>query len=85
LAFPAVHRGVTSVIIGPRTLEQLESALEAATIVLDVAVLDPIDEIVPPGTNVDTPESGFPPRSDASHRRRPLEERAVAVADRLLE
>jgi aryl-alcohol dehydrogenase-like predicted oxidoreductase len=52
LAFPAAHRGVTSVIIGPRTMEQLESSLKAASITLDDSTLDRIDEIVPPGTSV---------------------------------
>ena len=79
LAFPAGHRGVTSVIIGPRTLEQLESALAAATIALDDAVLDRIDEIVSPGTNVYSTGMWVPPAlSDGSYRRRPIEERAAA-------
>jgi aryl-alcohol dehydrogenase-like predicted oxidoreductase len=79
LAFPAAHPGVTSVIIGPRTLEQLESALAAATITLDDAVLDRIDEIVAPGTNVYSAGIWVPPAlSDGSQRRRPIEARAAA-------
>jgi aryl-alcohol dehydrogenase-like predicted oxidoreductase len=79
LAFPAAHRGVTSVIIGPRTVEQLESALEAATITLDDAVLDRVDKIVPPGTNIYSTGIWAPPAlSDSSYRRRPLKERAAA-------
>jgi aryl-alcohol dehydrogenase-like predicted oxidoreductase len=79
LAFPAAHPGVTSVIIGPRTMEQLESAISAASITLDDAVLDRIDEIVPPGTNVWTDASWRPPAlDDATRRRRPLGERAAA-------
>jgi Aldo/keto reductase family len=79
LAFPAAHRGVTSVIIGPRTLEQLESALDAATIALDDEVLDRIDEIVAPGTDVYSGGTwASPALSDSSYRRRPLEGRAAA-------
>src|SRR5689334_23716163 len=49
LAFVLSHPGVTSPIIGPRTMEQLESQLGAADVVLDDDVLNRIDEIVPPG------------------------------------
>src|SRR3954467_5290167 len=49
LAFVINHPGVTSAIIGPRTMEQLDSQLPAADVVLDPAVLDSIDEIVAPG------------------------------------
>jgi diketogulonate reductase-like aldo/keto reductase len=48
VAFVANHPAVTAPIIGPRTMEHLESQLPAADIVLDPAVLDRIDEIVPP-------------------------------------
>jgi aryl-alcohol dehydrogenase-like predicted oxidoreductase len=80
LAFPAAHRGVTSVIIGPRTMEQLESALKAASITLDDSVLDRIDEIVPPGSNVYRNEGAWvpPALSDATRRRRLLTDRAAA-------
>jgi aryl-alcohol dehydrogenase-like predicted oxidoreductase len=79
LAFPAAHRGVTAVIIGPRTMEQLTSALAAGTITLDDATLDRIDEIVPPGTNVYSEGIWVPPAlKDASLRRRPVGERAAA-------
>ena len=85
LAFPPAHRAVTSVIIGPRTIDQLESSLKAASITLDDATLDRIDEIVPPGTNV--PHGGSiysgglwrsPALTEPSLRRRPLAERAAA-------
>jgi len=80
LAFPGSHRAVTSVIIGPRTIEQLRSALKAATVTLDDAVLDEIDEIVPPGTDAYKNEGGWSPPSlsDASRRRRPVSDRAAA-------
>jgi aryl-alcohol dehydrogenase-like predicted oxidoreductase len=73
LAFVTGHRAVTAAIIGPRTMEQLESQLPAAEIALTADVLDRIDEIVPPGTNVKSDERGWDPPwlTDASLRRRP--------------
>jgi aryl-alcohol dehydrogenase-like predicted oxidoreductase len=71
LAFPPAHRGVTSVIIGPRTMEQLESALRAATVMLDDTVLD---RIVYRNEGAWVP----PTLKESWRRRRPLEERAAA-------
>jgi aryl-alcohol dehydrogenase-like predicted oxidoreductase len=72
IAFVLRHPGVTSAIIGPRTMEQLESQLGAAEVVLDDAVLDRIDEIVPPGRNLNPADVGYTPPelADASLRRR---------------
>jgi aryl-alcohol dehydrogenase-like predicted oxidoreductase len=79
LAFPVTHPVVTSVILGPRTLEQLQGALQGASLVLDDAVLDRIDEIVPPGRNVYHPDGVWtPPSLSADRRRRPIGERAAA-------
>jgi aryl-alcohol dehydrogenase-like predicted oxidoreductase len=50
---------VTAAIIGPRTMEQLESQLGADDVTLDGALLDAIDEIVPPGTNVNPTDTGW--------------------------
>src|ERR1019366_7963337 len=47
LAFVLEHPAISSAIIGPRTMEQLESHLSAPETLLDAAVLDRIDEIVP--------------------------------------
>ena len=52
IAFVLNHPAITAALIGPRTMEQLESQLTAADVVLDEAVLDRIDEIVPPGTTI---------------------------------
>ena len=52
LAFVLAHPAVTCPIIGPRTMDQLESQLAVADITLDDDVLDRIDEIAPPGQNV---------------------------------
>src|SRR5262249_28689054 len=51
LAFVINHPAVTAAIIGPRTMEQLESQLGAVDVTLDEKLLDRIDEIVTPGTN----------------------------------
>jgi len=59
LAFVLNHPAVTAPIIGPRTPEHLESQLAAADVVLDGALLDRIDEIVPPGTNLNPPDAGW--------------------------
>ncbi|MDG4797969.1 aldo/keto reductase [Micromonospora sp. WMMD1082] len=51
VAFALHHPAVSSVIIGPRTLDHLEGYLKAATVELDTHLLDRIDEIVDPGTH----------------------------------
>ena len=70
IAFVLAHPAVTSPIIGPRTADHLESQLAAADITLETAVLDRIDEIVPPGTNVASADAGWVPPSLASRRLR---------------
>jgi aryl-alcohol dehydrogenase-like predicted oxidoreductase len=72
LAFTLSHPAVTSPIIGPRTMEQLESQLGAADVVLGSEVLDRIDEIVPPGTNLNPADRGYdtPALTDPARRRR---------------
>jgi aryl-alcohol dehydrogenase-like predicted oxidoreductase len=72
LAWTLEHPGVTSCIIGPRTMDQLEASLGAVGVRLPADVLDALDEIVPPGTKV----SPLDPSSDPvglrpSQRRRP--------------
>jgi aryl-alcohol dehydrogenase-like predicted oxidoreductase len=72
IAFVIGHPAVTAAIIGPRTMEQLESHLGAADVRLDAALLDRIDEIVPPGTNFTLADAGWTPPAlaDAALRRR---------------
>ena len=72
IAFTLAHPAVTSPIIGPRTMEQLESQLGAADVRLSADVLDRIDEIVPPGTTLSPVDAGYQPAvlADASRRRR---------------
>ncbi|HWE70303.1 MAG TPA: aldo/keto reductase [Acidimicrobiales bacterium] len=73
LAFVLEHPAVSAAIIGPRTMEQLESQLSAPTVRLEESVLDRIDEIAPPGINVNSEDAGWQPSvlSDPSLRRRP--------------
>jgi aryl-alcohol dehydrogenase-like predicted oxidoreductase len=59
IAFVLRHPAVTSAIIGPRTLEHLESQLGAADVELPDDVLDRIDEIVAPGVNVNPVDGGY--------------------------
>ncbi len=70
LAFVLAHPQVTCPIIGPRTMEQLESQLPAADLVLGDDLLDRIDEIVPPGTDVYGAEAGWTPPAVADKRLR---------------
>ena len=62
LAFVLRHPAVTAPIIGPRTMEQLESQLGAHSMsTLDEQLIDRIDEIVPPGTTLNPADSGWTP------------------------
>jgi aryl-alcohol dehydrogenase-like predicted oxidoreductase len=72
LAFVLQHPAITAPIIGPRTMEQLESMLGSVDVTLDAALLDTIDEIVPPGTTFNDADAGWttPAIADASLRRR---------------
>jgi aryl-alcohol dehydrogenase-like predicted oxidoreductase len=63
LAFVLEHPAVSAAIIGPRTMDQLESQLSSTEIVLDSQVLDRIDEIVAPGTNLNPADAGWAPRA----------------------
>jgi aryl-alcohol dehydrogenase-like predicted oxidoreductase len=72
LAFVIRHPAVTAAIIGPRTMEHLESQVTAADVTLSDDVLDRIDEIVPPGTNFNPGDAGYTPPAlaDPALRRR---------------
>jgi aryl-alcohol dehydrogenase (NADP+) len=80
MAFVIAHPGVTSAILGPRTMEQLDGLLDGAEVSLTDEILDRIDAIVPPGTDVGINEANYNPPAitDASQRRRPSSERSVA-------
>ncbi len=80
MAFVMAHPGVTSAIIGPRTMEHLGDMLAGAEVVLDDQVLDRIDEIVAPGAEAGPLGAAYDPPAitQASLRRRPVVERAAA-------
>jgi aryl-alcohol dehydrogenase-like predicted oxidoreductase len=81
MAFVIAHPGVTSALIGPRTMEQLDDLLASADVTLTDEILDSIDEIVPPGTDVGSPDqSAYKPPALQRHdlRRRPAGDRAAA-------
>ena len=59
LAFVINHPGVTSAIIGPRTMEQLDSQLPAADLALTTEVLDRIDELVAPGVTLNPDDNSY--------------------------
>jgi aryl-alcohol dehydrogenase-like predicted oxidoreductase len=80
MAFAISHPGVTSAIAGPRTMEQLDDLLAGADLVLSDDVLDQIDAIVAPGTDVGRLDMAYNPPA-IQHtllRRRPLGDRAAA-------
>ena len=79
LAFPLVHPDVTSVILGPRTPQQLDDLLAGQGLELDDKTLDRIDEIVPPGTDLIDFAWKPPALTDPSARRRPLRHRAASA------
>ena len=79
MAFAVAHPAVTSVITGPRTMEQLDGLLKGASLTLDDATLDRIDEIVPPGTNAYRLDGAWlPPALADGARHRPLQDRSAA-------
>jgi aryl-alcohol dehydrogenase-like predicted oxidoreductase len=73
IAFVLRHPAISSAIIGPRTMEHLESQLTAAGTVLSDDVLDRTDEIVPPGITLNPADNGWvSPALEASARRRSM-------------
>jgi aryl-alcohol dehydrogenase (NADP+) len=73
-AFVLEHPAVTSAIIGPRTMEQLDDALAGADVRLDADILDAIDEVVAPGTDISGGDPWQPPGlSREARRRRPAQ------------
>jgi len=80
MAFAIAHPGVTSAIIGPRTMEHLDDVLAGVNVALTDEILDQIDEIVPPGTNVGALDMAYRPPAiqHPDIRRRPTAERAAA-------
>jgi aryl-alcohol dehydrogenase-like predicted oxidoreductase len=80
IAFVIAHRGVTAALLGPRTMEQLDDLLAGVEVVLSDDILDRIDAIVPPGTDVGQLDMAYNPPAvvQAALRRRPAGERTAA-------
>ena len=80
LAFVVHHPAVTSAIIGPRTMAQLDDLLAGAGTTLGDDVLDQIDEVVAPGTDLGAIDVAHvpPALSEPGLRRRGTGDRAAA-------
>ena len=80
MAFTIAHPGVTSALIGVRTMDHLDGLLSGLDVTLTDDILDRIDEIVPPGTDVGTLDQAYQPPALANPglRRRLLDARAAA-------
>lgn len=84
MAFAISHPGVTSALLGARTMEHLDDLLAGLDIALSDDVLDRIDQIVPPGTDVGILDQAYVPRAieQTPLRRRPLAERSAVQMPR---
>ena len=80
MAFAIAHPGVTSALLGPRTMTQLDDLVAGAEVTLADDVLDRIDEIAPPGTDAGPNDVAYNPPEVTSPllRRRSVDERAAA-------
>jgi aryl-alcohol dehydrogenase-like predicted oxidoreductase len=80
MAFAIAHPGVTSAIIGPHSIEQLDDLIAGFDVALTDEILDRIDEIVPPGTDIGRLDQRYVPPAlqTPSLRRRPVGERSAA-------
>ena len=80
MAFTIAHPGVTSALIGARTMDHLDGLLAGLDVALSDDVLDRIDKIVPPGTDIGLLDQAYQPPAleNPGLRRRPLAARAAA-------
>jgi hypothetical protein len=80
MGFVLAHPGVTSALLGPRTMAHLDDLLAGAEVTLPNDVLDRIDAIVPPGTDTGTLDMAYQPPAISRRelRRRPPADRAAA-------
>ena len=79
MAFAIAHPGVTSALLGAHTIEQLDDLLAGLEVSLSDEILDRIDEIVPPGTDIGTLDQAYRPPAlqHPTLRRRTVNERAA--------
>ncbi len=80
MSFAISHPGVTAALLGVRTMAHLDDLLAGVDVVLSDEILDRIDEIVAPGTDVGVLDQAYVPPAiqRTSLRRRPADERSVA-------
>ncbi|MFG1607121.1 aldo/keto reductase [Actinoplanes sp. NPDC049265] len=80
MAFAIAHPAVTSALLGARTVDQLDDLLKGVGVTLSDDILDRIDAIVPPGTDVTRLDQAYLPPAllDPKLRRRPANERGAA-------
>jgi len=80
MAFTIAHPGVTSALLGARTMDHLDGLLAGLDVTLTDDILDRIDEVVPPGADVGALDQAYQPPAleDPSLRRRRLTARAAA-------
>jgi diketogulonate reductase-like aldo/keto reductase len=85
MAFAIAHPGVTAALLGPRTMEQLDDLLAGTQVMLSDDILDRIDAIVPPGTDVGQLDMAYNPPAvmKPGLRRRPIGETDRCVRFRL--
>ena len=70
LAWTLEHPAITTALIGPRTMDQLEDLLGAAELTLKGEVLDLIDDVVPPGHDINPADKAWIPSGLSTHARR---------------
>ncbi len=82
MAFAIAHPGVTTALLGARTMDQLDDLLAGVDTELSNEVLDRIDDIVPPGADIGTLDQAYMPPAitEVTLRRRPLGERSAGRA-----
>ncbi len=80
LGFVMAHPVVTSAILGPRTMQQLDDLLAGVEVRLSDDVLDRIDQIAAPGIDIGLNEANYNPPAilNAGLRRRPMPDRTAA-------
>ena len=80
MAFAISHPGVSTALLGARTMDQLDDLIKGVDTVLTDDVLDRIDEVVPPGTDIGTLDQAYTPPAiqHVQLRRRPTVERSAA-------
>lgn len=80
LGFVMAHPAVTSAILGPRTMVQLDDLLAGTDVRLSDDLLDRIDQIAPPGVDIAVNGANYNPPAllDSGLRRRPLPDRVAA-------